>query len=102
MLAVPAACGFSPFEAQVSSLVCVVSAELGQWTLPVAMLPVKPSGHQSVASAAFLEKTVSLVCLLVIFRCRRDLNLQHGERKRGEKISLEAFKVSLTAVNRRK
>lgn len=77
VLAIPAACGFSPFKTQSSSLVCVVSAELGQWTLLVVMLAVKPPGHQSGASVAFLEKKVSLVCLLIIFKCRHDLNLQH-------------------------
>lgn len=79
----------SPLE--ITALVCGVSAELGQWALLVAMLPVKPPGHQSLASAAALEKAVSPVCLLRIFKCRHDLNLQHGERKREGKNISEGF-----------
>lgn len=53
----------------------------------------------NTAPGAFSEETVSPVCLLIIFKCRPDLNLQHGGRKREEKYLPTAFKVSLTAVN---
>lgn len=54
------------------------------------MLLSKPPGHQSIASVAFSEMTVSPVCLLIIFKCRHDLNLRRGERKTVGKIS-ESF-----------